>query len=200
MAGRGLASEPASWAEIAAYAIDQAGEAAAGRGPKRNESVEARYSRYARWCAERGHTGVELLLATSMWREADARALVALEPNIVPYYCETGVEHWILWYHPERTPGGMDLDIQRATDRVRAFIPSLSEDERVIFQNLPQFRSVCEIAHAHAFLRPRSQATTARLSELRAERRLRSPWAEAERLGGRGDEAGWSTTVPDLAA
>ena len=31
-------------------------------------------------------------------------------------------------------------------------------DELIAFQNLPEFRSVPEVAHAHVFLRPRDEA------------------------------------------
>ena len=81
-AGAGQATAPTPWAAIRAYAADQAGEAAAGRGastplrsrrghgaplprilaltpcthagPRRTASVDARYRRYAAWCEERG--------------------------------------------------------------------------------------------------------------------------------------------------
>jgi hypothetical protein len=47
------------------------------------------------------------------------------------------------------------------------------------------------MAHVHVFLRPQSEGTTSALTNLRLERRLRSPWAEAERLGGRASEVGF---------
>ena len=65
-----------------------------------------------------------------------------------------------------------------------------AEDELVAFQNLPQFRSVPEMAHAHVFLRPLTDVSSVAVRELRAARRLRSPWAEAERA--RSGEAGWA--------
>ena len=71
-----------------------------------------------------------------------------------------------------------------------------ASSELLAFQNLPQFRSVPQMAHAHVFLRPRSDATAAALATLRRQRRMRSPWAEAERLGGRGDEVGFEA-VPE---
>ena len=227
---RGLATEPSSWATIGAYAEDQAGEVAAGRGPRRtaevashpmhthttprctlacsdshyyrpgNEcrhwmpscQVDLRYRRYSTWCAERGHTGVEFVLSTSIWRDVEG-ARVALEPNIVPYFCEESIEHWILWYHPDVTPGSADLDRNMVTKLVsHFFLPlTLSAVNHIAFQNLPAFRSVPEVAHAHVFLQPRGDLSEKALSELRKERRLRSPWAEAERLGGRGAEVGY---------
>ncbi len=94
---RAFATEPASWPTIIAYGKDQAGEAAEGRGPMRRADVQECYTRYIRWCAERGHTSVEFLLANSMWHDAalpagGARVRVALEPNIVPYHCSEGIE------------------------------------------------------------------------------------------------------------
>jgi len=188
------ASSPTcSWDAIRMYAADQAAEAAASRGPRRTESVQERYRRYVAWCASRGHTGVELVLATAVWREVGwLQYRVSLEPNIVPYHVDPGIEHWVLWYHPDDTPGDTDLDSSLFTAHVRVFLPSLQEEEECIaFQNLPQFRSVPQMAHAHVFLRSQTGATAAAVTALRAERRLRSPWAEAERLGSRGAEVGF---------
>ena len=42
---------------------------------------------------------------------------------------------------------------------VRIFLPSLSEDEVVIFQNVPELRSVPQVAHAHVFVRPTSEVS-----------------------------------------
>lgn len=181
-------SDPrASWETICAFAADQAGEALAERGPKRTAAVEARYKRYSEWCASRGHTGVELILATALWKAVGADGpRVALEPNIVPYHVAAGIEHWVLWYHPEATPGGTDLDPAAFVAHVRLFLDVDGADECCCFQNLPERRSVPTMAHAHVFLR-----TSSALAKLRAERRLRSPWAEAERLGGRGAEVGF---------
>ena len=86
----------ASWATICAFADDQIGEAEAGRGPSRTVAVETRYRRYTEWCLQRGHTGVDLVLATALWKEVGRKAgkggvRVALEPNIVPYHAEAGV-------------------------------------------------------------------------------------------------------------
>ena len=179
------------WNEIVAYAADQSSEIAAGRGLRRSEAVNERYRRYSSWCTERGHTGVELVLAISIWCSvAEDDVHVALEPNIVPYHTEEPIEHWILWYHPEFTNGSTDLDHQRAREHVQQFI-SLHNSELAVFQNLPQFRSVPEIAHCHVFIRPKDDASRDALEKLRRERRLRSPWVEAERLGGRGREVGF---------
>jgi hypothetical protein len=240
----------ATWETILAYAADQEGESAAGRGPKRATDIEDRYRRYSQWCAARGHTGVELVLAISMWQstagnangmggqhdessgksestkngrggapqlppctpfpsplqqldsvwleggpaappEAFAsQAVVALEPNIVPYHCEAPIEHWVLWYHPDVTDPSTDLDPQQCAAHVRQFL-SLHDDELVVFQNLPMFRSVPQVAHAHVFIRPLREGSRVALQQLRLHRRLRSPWVEAERIGGRGAEVGF---------
>ena len=186
----GASSPTCSWEIIRAYATDQAVEAAANRGPRRTEDVQERYKRYTKWCSDRGHTGVELIIATAVWQTV-ADHVVSLEPNIVPYHVDEGIEHWVLWYHPEHTKGTMDLEDALFLLHVRGFIPSLRDDEMIAFQNLPQFRSVPQMAHAHVFLRARVDATAEAIVRLRIERRLRSPWAEAERLGGRGAEVGY---------
>ena len=199
------ASSPTcSWSAIKGYAADQATEAAAGRGPRRTDAIAERYRRYSGWCELRGHTGVELILATAIWREVrkeeregGGSLRVSLEPNVVPYHVDTGIEHWVMWYHPDDIPGSSDLDPSLFASHVRQFLPSIrSEDELVAFQNLPQFRSVPQMAHAHVFLRPVTDDTAVAVWRLRAERRLRSPWAESERLGGRSREVGWHETEP----
>lgn len=243
------AEAPASWQCLEAYALDQVGEVAAGRGPRRQPPIEERYGRYFRWAAERGQTGAQYLVATAQWRAEHAGPWVALEPNIVPYDLEPGIEHWNLWYHPGTTPGSADLDLQPGAEvlvsgditrpgriyrvcrrsyggketyevsmasgspmmvgreqfqhvrcsgrwaavlrHVRLFLPALEEDEVIIFQNVPEMRSVPAVAHAHVFVRPRSPETAEALRELRRQWRDRSPWAEHERLGGRGAEVGY---------
>ena len=191
-------SVPASWETIEAYATDQAVEAAAGRGPRRTQAIDARYKRYTEWCATRGHTGVDLILATAIWQSVDAGSerppvRLALEVNIVPYHVADGITHWVLWYHPDSLPGTTDLEPELYLPHLRAFLPSLrAADEVVAFQNLPQFRSVPQMAHAHVFLRPRTDETAAALATLRRERLMRSPWAEHERAAGRGHEVGFA--------
>ena len=183
---------PAAWEAIARYAADQAGEAAANRGPRRTIAVQARYERYTAWCAERWHTGVEFVIATALWvRTRDGGGQMALEPNIVPYHLEAGTEHWVLWYHPSCTAGDADLDPSLFDDHLKTFLPALREDEYLAFQNLPQFRSVPQMAHAHVFLRPQTARMAEDIRGLRLERRIRSPWAEHERLGGRAEEVGF---------
>merc|ERR1712129_155600 len=75
---------------------------------------------------------------------------------------------------------------------IRLFLPELQEDEVVIFQNVLEMRSVPEIAHAHVFIRARSDATRAALHCHHQKWLLNSPWAEHERLGGRGVEVGFT--------
>jgi hypothetical protein len=119
---------------------------------------------------------------------------VALEPNIVPYDIESGIEHWVLWYHPESKPGTEELDRQVCADHVKSFLPLSefnAEQELCVFQNIPEFRSVPEMAHAHVFFRPQSAEVAAAVHQLRMERRIRSPWVETERRGGRGAEVGY---------
>ena len=101
----------ASWATICAFADDQIGEAEAGRGPTRTVAVEMRYTRYSEWCAARGHTGVDLVLATALWKEVGRKAgkggmRVALEPNIVPYHAEAGVAVACRWVSRQRRSAG----------------------------------------------------------------------------------------------
>jgi hypothetical protein len=236
----------ASWEVLQAYAEDQRREVAAGRGPRRDQTIDERYRRYFSWAKGRGHTGAEYITLTAKWCCEHGGPWVALEPNIVPYDMDPGIEHWNLWYHPSTTAGTADLDMQvgakveirngadtrKGTVRsvrgwaadstcivavttddgevvtvprseirpqgwaavlqhVRIFLPKLQDEEVVIFQNIPELRSVPEVAHAHVFIRASSSTTQAALRRLRHDWQMRSPWAEAERLGGRGCEVGF---------
>ncbi|CAK0795410.1 unnamed protein product, partial [Prorocentrum cordatum] len=182
---------PGSWEGLGAYAADQRGAVAAGHALGRRPEIDERYRRYFRWAAERGQAGWQYLVQTAQWRCEHGGPWVALEPNIVPYDLEPGVEHWNLWYHPATTPGSAELDMGVVLRHVRLFLPALEDGEVVLFQNIPEFRSVPEVAHAHVFVRPRGSSTAEELCELRKAWRLRSPWAEHERLGGRGAEVGF---------
>lgn len=235
----------ASWEVLLAYAADQKGEVAAGRGPIRAPEIDERYRRYFAWSKERGLSAVDYLALTLRWRCVAGGPWIALEPNIVPYHMDSGIEHWNLWYHPSTTPGTMDLDMQPGSvvefvgtckrghveavrgwaadptckiavvlddtgeriivDRselrpigwvavlkhVRLLLPDVLEEELVLFQNIPEMRSVPQIAHAHVFVRPTTDATRTALRRLKREWRMTSPWAEHERLGGRGSEVGF---------
>jgi hypothetical protein len=183
---------------------------------------------------------------TAEWRSHLGGPWVALEPNIVAYDMDAGIEHWNLWYHPSTTPGTADLDMQPGSvvdvrcgsstrrgivravrgwaadpacklvvatgdgeellvprvdvqpvgwaavlQHVKVFLPELCDEEVVLFQNVPEMRSIPEVAHAHVFIRPNSASTRCALKEIRRRWRMRSPWAEAERLGGRGSEVGY---------
>ena len=74
---------------------------------------------------------------------------------------ETDPRHCLLWYHPDSIPGTDDLQPELYMTHLRIFLPSLRADEVVAFQNLPQFRSVPQMAHAHVFLRPQAEAIVA---------------------------------------
>eukprot|EP00927_Polykrikos_kofoidii_P074244 TRINITY_DN70230_c0_g1_i1.p1 TRINITY_DN70230_c0_g1~~TRINITY_DN70230_c0_g1_i1.p1 ORF type:complete len:319 (-),score=38.72 TRINITY_DN70230_c0_g1_i1:30-986(-) len=88
---------------------------------------------------------------------------------------------------PCRSPGAWAAVLRH----VRIFLPSLREDEVVIWQNIPDLRSIPEVAHAHVFVCPRTQETREALQACRNAWTQRSPWAEHERLGGRGEEVGF---------
>jgi len=235
----------ASWEVLQAYAADQRGEVAAGRGPIRTPEIDERYRRYFSWSKERGLSAVDYLALTARWRCVAGGPWIALEPNIVPYHVDSGIEHWNLWYHPSTTPGTMDLDMQAGSivefvdtrkrgqvlavrgwaadptckiaveiddtretvvvarselrpmgwaavlKHVRVFLPDVLEDEVVLFQNIPEMRSVPQIVHAHVFIRPKTDATRTALRRHKREWMMVSPWAEHERLGGRGSEVGF---------
>jgi len=183
---------PANWSTIRAYAADQRTEYEAGRGPRRLPEIDERYRRYGAWLKDRGQKGAGYLLKSALWRCPEpGQPSVALEPNIVPYDVETGIEHWNLWYHPGTTVGNADLAMSDVLRHARLFLPSLQEAEVALWQNIPELRSVPEMAHAHVMLRPQTAETRSAVAEVRTNWRLRSPWAEHERMGGRGHEVGF---------
>merc|ERR1719195_1008424 len=183
---------PACWSAIRAYAADQRTEHEAGRGPRRIPEIDERYHRYGSWLKDRGQKGWEYLLKSALWRCSEpGQPSVALEPNIVAYDVEAGIEHWNLWYHPGTTAGNADLAMSDVLRHARLFLPSLQEAEVALWQNIPELRSVPEMAHAHVMLRPQTAETRSEVAELRTNWRLRSPWAEHERMGGRGHEVGF---------
>jgi hypothetical protein len=126
----------------------------------------------------------DYLVLTATWRVSTGGMRVALEPNIAAYSVDIGIEHWTLWYHPADVAGSADLDKSLALQHLRTFIPTLSEDEVVMFQNLPESRSIPQMAHMHVFFRHRycGSDTHSFLKIHREQWALRSPWAEAERL------------------
>jgi len=187
----------------------------AGEPARTTVAAYERLKRFLAWCAERKHTELEFVMATVFWHTVESDSTltvhgeltsitseltVALEPNVCPCHVTPDIEHWSLWYHPKCAAATAGLDPGVCHALLRHFLPSLvPEDELVAFQARPQFRSrLCpnadigtQMAHVHVFLRPRSEGTTSALTNLRLERRLRSPWAEAERLGGRASEVGF---------
>ena len=69
-----------------------------------------RYSVYKQGIAALGLDNHAYVVANTGWRLGGT---AALEPNLVPYYVEPA-SHWVLWHHPDCTPGDTDLDPVRA--------------------------------------------------------------------------------------
>ena len=63
----------------------------------------------------------------------------------------------LTFYGGPRAHGESTAELQREAQHkhVRRFLPILDDDEICTFQNIPRFRSVPELAHAHVFLRPK---------------------------------------------
>eukprot|EP00618_Florenciella_parvula_P032361 CAMPEP_0119500150 /NCGR_PEP_ID=MMETSP1344-20130328/22375_1 /TAXON_ID=236787 /ORGANISM="Florenciella parvula, Strain CCMP2471" /LENGTH=348 /DNA_ID=CAMNT_0007536205 /DNA_START=1 /DNA_END=1044 /DNA_ORIENTATION=+ len=179
-------SPEASWATIAAYAADQLGEVAAGRGPKRHPNVEAAYSLYKGAIGAMGLNNHQYLVQYTQWTSAPDGRRAALEPNLVPYHLEAEISHWVLWHHPDDCHGkGGDVDDPSAEfllveEILRQEGCAPRADEAIIFQNHPSMRSVPTIAHSHVFFRPtndeRGRRLTTTLGTLREAWRARSPF------------------------
>ena len=115
---------------------------------------------------------------------------VALEPCLAPYLLADGLEHWILWHHPRRTPG--DSELNRETEARTALTllgldgtAGLGRDGLVCFQNVPPLRSLPTIAHSHVFVRVERlpQASRRVIQEMRRMWRRRSPWLASRQRG-----------------
>jgi hypothetical protein len=180
---------PTSWAGIAAYSTNQVEQRAAGLGPMRHPDMEALYTRYKAWIRTQQLDNHGYVATYTRWEPLALDGVArpcALEPNIVPYHVEPGVEHWVLWHHPDVTAGETELEpaeeLRVLHGLLRADgVASLRPDEVIVFQNVPSMRSIPTIAHSHVFLRPRaSDEEGARLRAAMDARRAawsaRSPW------------------------
>ena len=185
---------PYSWEELQTHAVNQSARYAIGEYPGRSPEGNAMYDRYKRWCVEHGRIrNAEYVLRYVRWRGGSA-----LEPSLAPYLLEEGIEHWILWHHPERTKGDMELngesDARIALLHVeREGGARLDREQIVCFQNVLPLRSIPTIAHSHVFLHVEtmSQASQAAVSRLREAWRRRSPWLqEQSRAPGPGTPGG----------
>ena len=142
------------------------------------------YELYKSWCNEHGRlSNTEYVLKYVHWQSSGRLSGSALEPALAPYLLEEGIEHWILWHHPERgTPGDTNLDredeIDLAMDLAAQAGARLVRHDVVCFQNVPELRSIPQIAHSHIFLRVGHMPEESRrvVAEMRALWRSRSPW------------------------
>ena len=183
---------PYSWAELLEHAVRQEARFAAGEYPGRDAAGNARYQRYKEWCRARTPplSNAQYILQYVHWRPS-AAGRVALEPALAPYLLADGLEHWILWHHPDELAGDAALDgaaeAALAAELVRAeLLPEpaagdavrLPSDAIVAFQNVPVLRSLPTIAHAHVFFHRARLPPEGRDALARARRAWleRSPW------------------------
>ena len=141
------------------------------------------YDKYKRWCVEHGRiSNAEYVLRYVHWHKGSA-----LEPSLAPYLLEDGIEHWILWHHPDPTPGDTELSRDAEARIAIAHVVRASggsahvdEDHLVCFQNVLPLRSIPTIAHSHVFLRVGSMphATRRTIEKMRRRWRSRSPWLQ----------------------
>jgi hypothetical protein len=153
--------------------------------PRSPEATE-RYASYKAWCAEHALTNEAYVLAYTAWSGTlqNPRDHVSLAPNLAPYALEPGIEHWVLWHHPDAVPPTASLDAhacRRAVcEALRRGGAEVGHDRVITFQNPPEVRSVGGIAHAQVFIRvldlPKLQQL---LAEMRREHVQRSPWHTA---------------------
>ena len=147
----------ASWAALRAFAAHQDPErgpwgSAAHQAPLRTLETTAALAAFSGWLSSRAPplTAEQSVLRYTPWRCADG---LALEPNAAPYALQPGIEHFLLWYHPDASgiDGEAELDVARAlTDAQRVLREQgaeLRSGEAIVFQNVRALRSVLGIAH-----------------------------------------------------
>eukprot|EP00308_Calcidiscus_leptoporus_P013338 CAMPEP_0119390096 /NCGR_PEP_ID=MMETSP1334-20130426/111921_1 /TAXON_ID=127549 /ORGANISM="Calcidiscus leptoporus, Strain RCC1130" /LENGTH=209 /DNA_ID=CAMNT_0007412497 /DNA_START=84 /DNA_END=713 /DNA_ORIENTATION=- len=169
---------PYGWAELALHARNQSARYAAGEYPGRSSSGTAEYAVYKRWCSARSMSNEQYVLRYVRWRAGG----VALEPALAPYLLEHGLEHWILWHHPEAAKSDTVLQPESEAALALALFDAegvrLTRNDLVCFQNIPQLRSLPTIPHSHVFVRKQDLSNVARraLQASRSSWRERSPW------------------------
>ena len=178
---------PYTWRDIADHATNQSARYQAGEYPGRSPAGNAQYEVYKAWCTARAISNPDYVVRYVAWHD-DA----ALEPALAPYLLVDGIEHWILWHHPNKTPGDTELDPASEAAVARALVAreikgeaSPSDVPLVCFQNVPPLRSIPTIAHSHVFLRVGSMLPEARraVGAMRGAWRQRSPWLRAAGRG-----------------
>ena len=186
-AARCTLHRPYSWEELHVHAANQSARYETGEYPGRSEAGNTMYDLYKRWCVEHGRmSNAEYVLRYVHWHGGSA-----LEPSLAPYLLEEGIEHWILWHHPDRTPGTTELNSE--SERRTAVLHvgrevgvRLDLDHVVCFQNVPPLRSIPTIAHSHVFLHVGRMSAASReaVANLRDAWRRRSPWLQQQQSGG----------------
>ena len=169
-----MASASANWTQIRAFVAT-----GVASGLTRDSASSARYDEYKRWICEHSIENAEYVLRYACWERSpcDATRRVALEPNLVPYCVAEDVRHWVLWTHPDDLSGDATLDATAAVDTAYAILGGAREGlDIVAFQNPPERRSIPTIAHAHVFIRCRSEAMRAVLEGNERLFRERSPF------------------------
>eukprot|EP00747_Dinoflagellata_sp_TGD_P103497 gnl/TRDRNA2_/TRDRNA2_168983_c0_seq2.p1 gnl/TRDRNA2_/TRDRNA2_168983_c0~~gnl/TRDRNA2_/TRDRNA2_168983_c0_seq2.p1 ORF type:complete len:359 (+),score=31.99 gnl/TRDRNA2_/TRDRNA2_168983_c0_seq2:111-1187(+) len=196
---------PGSWEDVLVHAEKRG----IGDALKRNDTIESEYRRYRSWLAQQGMVNHEYVLQNEPWEE---NAGIAFSPNMFPYETEPNISHWVLWHHPEQVAGDSELEPSAELMLVCELLgteiaaseghPNMTadsaypwgprKDEIVLFQNLPEKRSIQQVAHAHCFLRPRCDTAGQRLAHELARRRARwqsrSPWLKHLRVQSAGSE------------
>ena len=181
---RALPRRAASWKWLHAFSQNQI----AMPPPVRSSAETARYAQYMHWCTERGITNAEYVLKYVRWKEG----ALALEPSMVPYRLEPGLQHWILWHHPDKSvPGDATLLPCKQSALVQAMIAqelahkveaSALSGSILCFQNIPERRSIPAIAHAHVFLRTENPDVLKLMARWHAEWLQRSPFLSSAGL------------------
>ena len=101
--------------------------------------------KYIEWKQNIGETGLFKILF------ADYRDIV-VRKNDFPYYFEEGIEHYVVWLHPEQTKYKYTPRMDRVMiDEVKTTIGC--DYEIIHFRNTPVDRTIGSIEHYHILIR-----------------------------------------------
>ena len=142
--------------------------------PSRDATQEQRYTSYKKWCSENDLTNADYIRKFVAWHPVYD---IGLEPCLVPYYLESDVKHFILWFN-DRSWGNSGFTPKKPTlcqdeignvlsesdfiwRMIQISIPSYKnrskkeehEKEIIWYENHPDWKSIPAIRHLHVFFR-----------------------------------------------
>eukprot|EP00980_Cylindrotheca_fusiformis_P008649 scaffold1843_cov87-Cylindrotheca_fusiformis.AAC.5 len=93
-------------------------------------------------------------------KNEEVEPILRVVPNDFPYYCELGIQHWVLWKWGSNA-SITDEDIDYAKTQIKAKLGGNDAVEDMIYwENPPALKSLPEIAHVHFLVLATNTTTT----------------------------------------